>query len=72
VRLRRREAHTHRIHGHVACAQGTPRLDAVVPFVFVQPLNADPRINTQIFAIAASRFEIAVELLDLGFSPIIR
>ena len=30
-------------------------------------LNADPRINTKIFAIAASLFEIAMDLLDIGF-----
>ena len=72
VRLRRREARAHRIHGHMAGAQGTPGLDALVPFVFVEPLNADPRINTKIFAIATGLFKIAMELLDVGFSPVIR
>ena len=72
VRLRRREARTHRIHGHVAGTQGTPGLDAPMPFVFVESLHADPGINTKIFAIAASLFEIAMELLDVGFNPIVR
>src|SRR5256885_11378354 len=70
--LRRREARAHRIHGHMASAQSTPDLDAAVPFVFVQPLNADPGINTKIFAIAASLFEIAMELLNIGFDPVVR
>src|SRR5256885_14250527 len=70
--LRRREARAHRIHGHMASAQSTPGLDAAVPFVLVQPLNTDPRINTKIFAIAASLFEIAMELLNVGLDSVIR
>src|SRR5215813_13917446 len=72
MRLRRREARAHRIHGHMAGAQGTPGLDTPVPFVFVEPLYADPRINTKIFAIAASLFEIAMDLLEVGFGLVIR
>jgi hypothetical protein len=72
VRLWRREARTHRIHGHMAGAEGTPRLDAAVPFVFVQPFHADPGVNTKIFAIAASLFEIAIGLFIIGFDPVIR
>src|SRR5262245_47105542 len=71
MRLRRREARTHRIHGHVAGAQCPPGLDTPVPFVFVEPLNADPRINTKIFAIAASLFEIAMDLLEVDFDLVI-
>src|SRR5437867_2860713 len=72
VRLRRREARPHRIHGHVARTQGAPRLDAPVPFVFVEPLHADPGIDAKNFAIAASLFEIAMELLNIGFDLVIR
>ncbi len=38
MRLRRREASTHRIHGHVTRTQGTPRLNASVPFVLAKTL----------------------------------
>src|SRR5467141_2838547 len=72
VRLWRREASPHRIHRDVAGAKRTPGLDAPVPFVFVQPLNADPGINTKIFAVAASLFEIAMELLNISFDPVVR
>ena len=43
---------------------GYPTPDTLVPFVFVQALNADPRIITKIFAITASLFEIAMDPLD--------
>ena len=72
VCLWRREASAHRIDGHVAGTQSPPRLDALVPCVFVQALDADPGIHTKIFAIAASLFEIAVDLLDRGFNPVVR
>ena len=60
-----REASTHRIYGRGGWPPGTPRFDTLVPCVFVQALDADPGINTKIFAIAASVFEIAVELLHM-------
>src|SRR4029434_11079154 len=67
-----REASAHRIDGHVAGTQSTPRFDTLVPCVFVQALDADPGINTKIFAIAASFFEIAVELLNIRFHVVVR
>ena len=70
--LRRRKARTHRIYGHMAGAERTPRLDTAVPFVFVQLFYADPGINTEILSIAASRFEMAMELLNIGFDPVVR
>src|SRR4030095_9123754 len=67
-----REASAHRIYGHVAGTQSTPRFDTLLPCVFVQALDTDPGINTKIFAIAASFFEVAVELLNIRFSVVVR
>ena len=67
-----REASAHRIYGHVAGTQSTPRFDTLVPCVFVQALDADPGINTKIFAIAASFLKITMELLNISFDLIIR
>src|SRR5919201_2524332 len=72
VRLRRREASPHGIHRNVTRAQGTPGLDASAPFIFGEPLNADPGINAEVFTIATSLFEIPMELLNVGFDPVVR
>src|SRR5262245_17897093 len=72
MRLRRREASTHRIHGDVTRAQGTPRLNASVPFVLAKTLNADPGINAKMCTIAASLLKIPMELLDGGLDAVVR
>src|SRR5689334_570274 len=67
-----RAASAHRIDGHVAGTQSTPRFDTLLPCVIVQTLDADPVINTKMFAIATRVFEIAVELLHRRFHVVVR
>src|SRR6266581_742804 len=71
VGLRRGESGAHGIDGNVRCSQGEPCLDAFVPFVLVEPLNADPGIDAESFPVAAGFFQILVQLLDVGFNNVV-
>src|SRR5688572_18406212 len=72
VRLRGREAGTHRVDRDVARTQGTPCFDAPTPFAFIKALNADPGVNAKAFGIAPDLFEIPMELSYVGFDPVVR
>src|SRR5439155_10586996 len=72
MRLRRRESGAHRIHSNVGRSEGAPPLDALVPFVLLEPLNTHPGIDAEVLRIPAGFFEKLMELLDVRLSSVVR
>src|SRR5881396_1142580 len=72
MRLRGRESGAHRIHSNVGRSEGAPGLDALVPFVLLEPLNAHPGIDAKVRRIPAGFFEKLMELLDVRFNSAVR
>src|SRR5215471_19393919 len=70
--LRRFKTGAHRIDSDVCCSQRAPGLDPFEPFILIEILDADPRIDPEFAGISSRLSEVFMKQVEQWFGLFVR